>query len=162
VALLAVVEELVVVLLATVAFPVLLATTVTLLTTTVELAELLLSMVEFTVLVAEEVELLVVFADAETVEFPELEAVAAAVKLTVLEVVSAAVVVDVVAMVEDAEAASPSSYLKSFKSLLPPELVLLEAVALAPANNGRSTPVMINFLVASSYVAPVISPTGLT
>jgi len=64
---------------------------------------------------------------------------------------------------------SPSSYLKSFKSLLPPELSDVElasevVVPLAPGNTnpGKSTPVMINFLVTSSYVAPVISPTGLT
>jgi len=29
-------------------------------------------------------------------------------------------------------------------------------------NVGKSTPVMINFLVTSSYVAPVTSPRGLT
>jgi len=64
---------------------------------------------------------------------------------------------------------SPSSYLNSFKSLLPPEfsdveLASEEVVTLAPGNTnpGKSTPVMINFLVTSSYVAPVISPTGLT
>jgi hypothetical protein len=102
---------------------------------------------------------------------------------------------------------SPSSFLKSFKSLLPPELpvvvvesavvdvasaelseleavvvvVLSEVVAASEelvvaeeaaggvvvtsaeaVNVGRSTPVMINFLVTSSYVAPVTSPRGLT
>jgi hypothetical protein len=33
-----------------------------------------------------------------------------------------------------------------------------------PSSNkvGKSTPVMINFLVESSYVVPVISPTGVT
>jgi hypothetical protein len=101
----------------------------------VELAELLLAMVEFPVLVVEEVELLVLFADAETVELPELEVVAAAVELTLLEVAT---------VVEVAAAASSSSYLKSFKSLLPPEL------APGSSNIGKSIPVMISFLVASS------------
>jgi len=126
-----------------------------------------------------------------------------------LSVVEAEVVAElsVLVAVELSVLVSPSSFLKSFKSLLPPELPVvvvesavvdvasaelseLEAVVVVElsevvaaseeivvaeeaaggvvvtsaeaVNVGKSTPVMINFLVTSSYVAPVTSPRGLT
>ena len=111
---------------------------------------------EVSVLIVEAVAELSVFGVVAVAELSVLEAVVAA-ELSVLVAVELSVLV------------SPSSYLKSFNSLLPPELSDVELdpeefVPLAPGNNnsGKSTPIMINFFVASSYVAPVISPTGLT
>jgi len=65
------------------------------------------------------------------------------------------------------------SFLKSPSLLLPPlDVVLLVSVvvlldtvvegATTYSNIGKSTPIMTNLLVTSSYVAPVTSPTGST